>query len=147
MINGATVPDGTSLFRYVLKLLVLFRLHSVFSDSPTAIEVIDAVTSVLFPLNLVSGSVDIEDNSGGGSSDFTLDISEEIVMQGEEACVEIVASNFNNILAMQFSIEYDETALSFNDIQNINLVDLIPSSFETQILVLLPYHGRVIPIW
>ena len=30
---------------------------------------------------------------------------------------------------MQFSMDYDETALTYNSIQNINLVDLLPSNF------------------
>ena len=144
LVNGATIPDGTTIFEICFDAIGSEGVYPIdFSNTPTAIEIIDALTtSAIDPVNLVSGSVEIEeDNGGGGSDDFTLDISEVSVMQGEEACVEVVAE-FRKYSSDEFSIEYDETALSFDNIQNINLVDLIPPSFGNQVLVLLPF-GRV----
>jgi hypothetical protein len=130
LVNGATVVDGTSLFQVCFDVIGSDETVSIdFSGNPTSIEIIDAITSApVAPLNLVSGSVEIEAITGG-TGDFTLDISEEITLSGENVCVDVTASNFDNILAMQFSIEYDETALTFDEIEGINLADLTPTSF------------------
>ena len=83
-------------------------------------------------MNLVSGSVEIGTGGGGGGGnpiDFTLDIGEETAEMGEIICLDVETFNFDNILAMQFSINYDETALTYYGIENINLVDLLESNF------------------
>ena len=103
LVNGATIPDGTTIFEICFDAIGSEGVYPIdFSNTPTSIEIIDALTtSAIDPVNLVSGSVEIEeDNGGGGSGDFTLDISEVVVMQGEEACVEVVASNFENICSI-----------------------------------------------
>ncbi|MDG1297498.1 MAG: cohesin domain-containing protein, partial [Saprospiraceae bacterium] len=132
LTNGATVPDGTTIFQICFDAIGSEGVYPIeFSDSPTSIEIIDALTTtVIDPVNLVGGEVEIEAITGG-TDDFTLDISEETTMSGENVCVDVTASNFDNILSMQFSMEYDDTALTFDAVEGINLADLTVASFGT----------------
>jgi hypothetical protein len=130
LTNGATVPDGTTIFQICFDAIGSEGVYPIgFSNTPTSIEIIDALTTtVIDPVNLVGGEVEIEDLIIG-TDDFTLDISEETTLSGENVCVDVTASNFDNILAMQFSIDYDETALTYTGIEGVNLVDLTAANF------------------
>ena len=90
----------------------------------------------------LTGNITIQNNGyigggggGGNPTDFTLDIAEVTAETGDLVCLDVTTFNFDNILAMQFSMNYDATALTYNSIQNINLVDLLPTNFGN------PYPG------
>ena len=142
LINGATVSDGTAIFQLCFDVIGEEGNYPIeFSNSPISILIVDGLTSTAIdPLNLVNGEVEIQD-SIGGTGDFTLDISTESVQQGETVCLDVTASNFEHILAMQFSVAYDETALVFNGIESINLPDLLLTNFGN------PSPGELVLSW
>ena len=142
LINGATVSDGTVIFQLCFDVIGEEGNYPIeFSNSPISILIVDGLTSTAIdPLNLVNGEVEIQD-SIGGTGDFTLEISTESVQQGETMCLDVTASNFEHILAMQFSVAYDETALVFNGIESINLPDLLLTNFGN------PSPGELVLSW
>ncbi len=142
LINGATVSDGTAIFQLCFDVIGEEGTYPIeFSNSPISILIVDGLTSTAIdPLNLINGEVEIQD-SIGGIGDFTLEISTESVQQGETVCLDVTASNFEHVLAMQFSVAYDETALVFNGIESINLPDLLLINFGN------PNPGELVLSW
>lgn len=48
--------------------------------------------------------------------------------RGQQICVPVKVSGFNQILLFQFSLSYDPSALQFDSVKNLNLPDLTKSS-------------------
>lgn len=74
-----------------------------------------------FPLNYVSSTVQIpgtDCGSGGENSGFGLLINDEIAEKGSIVCVPIKVDSFVNIQALQFSVCWDETILSWQGEEN-----------------------------
>ncbi len=62
--------------------------------------------------------------------------------QGDTIDVNINVENFNEVVAMQFTFEWDSLVLEFVDIVDINLVDLTPGNFGPTIK-----RGFVVSTW
>ncbi|WP_020538806.1 T9SS C-terminal target domain-containing protein, partial [Lewinella cohaerens] len=71
----------------------------------------DAVTS-----NVNSGTVTINTVLDG----FTLILADATANNGDNVCLPVTVNDFENILGMQFSINYDASALTFTGSQNFN---------------------------
>ena len=129
LVNGASVPDGTAIFQICFDVIGDVGVYPIeFTGKPSPIEVIDALTlTPINPVNLVGGEVEIEEIEIG-TGDLELDISTETAQNGENVCLDVTASNFENVLAMQFSIDYDEIALNYTGVEGINLADLTVAS-------------------
>ena len=62
-------------------------------------------------------------------SQVTLKIGEIVEQQGDEVTVYVTAYNFESMLGMQFTINWDPDILQFESVNHINLVHLTPSQF------------------
>jgi hypothetical protein len=51
------------------------------------------------------------------------------VAAGEKACLPVTAQGFQNLIGMQFSIRWNPEELTFNAIENMELVDLSLQNF------------------
>jgi hypothetical protein len=71
------------------------------------------------------------DCTNGNPTDLFLSISPEQsnIQQGESTCVDVVVGNFEDILSMQFSMDWDASLVNFNEVTNFNLPGLNASSF------------------
>ncbi len=63
------------------------------------------------------------------SESLTLMASDVTAAKGEEACVEIRASGFSDILTMQYSMNWDPKVLKFKGVRNHNLPGLTKNNF------------------
>ncbi len=62
---------------------------------------------------------------------FTLSIADVSANQGDMICLPITVNGFNEVIGMQFSINYDDAALSYATLTNFNLPGLSLSNFGT----------------
>lgn len=64
-------------------------------------------------------------------NDLYLSISPEQtnIQQGESTCIEVVAGNFNDIISMQFTVNWDPSLLHFEEVTNFNLPGLSATNF------------------
>lgn len=139
LINGASASNGTTLFQICFELIGDEGVYPInFTNGPTNIEFIDAQNDLpIEPVTLVDGEISIGENEEG----FTLDLSVESASVGEVVCLDVIATGFNNILSMQYGMEYDPTVLAFNSVDNSNLANLSPAN------VVNPELGVITTSW
>jgi len=72
------------------------------------------------------------DMSGCAAAPVTFILPTITATPGDIVCMPVTVQNFTDIFSFQFSIDYDETVLAFNGIQNINplLTGLTPAGFN-----------------
>ena len=56
-------------------------------------------------------------------------MGEATVAKGETVCLPIVAQNFNNLIGMQYTIQWDSTALDFQSVRKFGLPGYGPTNF------------------
>ena len=59
---------------------------------------------------------------------MTVEISDDIANTGDNICLPILVHNFDSIVSLQYSINYDDTHLSYTGNQNLNLANLNASN-------------------
>ncbi|MBX2927398.1 MAG: BspA family leucine-rich repeat surface protein [Saprospiraceae bacterium] len=124
-ISGVTLPDGTTIFQLCFNVIGSTDATVSFSDTPTLMEVVYADFTIERPFNSVPGTVSFNAPTG-----FTLTIgSADNVSQGQQVCLNVTAQNFTNIVAMQFTINYNPAMLEFVSVGNFNLQGLAASNF------------------
>lgn len=122
--TGVTVPDGTAIF------VVCFRAIGTGSTDVSidqnGLEIIDAGSNLVTAVR-ESGTVNI---SGiAPSDDLQILFSDATVTMGDEVCVDVSVNNFDNIVGLEFSMEYDPALLEYKEVRNLNLDQLSESSF------------------
>ncbi len=50
---------------------------------------------------------------------FTLVVNDQMAQPGEQVCVDICAANFDDIVAMSFTLTYDDRSLAFDTVANV----------------------------
>ena len=127
-LQGITLPDGTEIFEICFNVVGSGNTTVSFSNSPTNIEVTDADENNVDPVITESGTVII--NGEPPVEGFTLTLEDFYnVETGDQICMGLTVNDFNDILGMQFSINYDPNALEFVSVGGFNLDGLIASSF------------------
>ncbi|MDH3652584.1 MAG: cohesin domain-containing protein, partial [Saprospiraceae bacterium] len=125
-----SAPDGTILFTIDFDIVGGGGSTTTvtLSDVPRKIEVIDN-NEVDVGLNS-EGGLFTATGTGGGAS-LRLIGSDEVGASGEDVCVEISVRSFNNIAGMQFSINWDQSFLSYTGVSAFNLSGLSDGSFNS----------------
>lgn len=67
-------------------------------------------------------------------STLTLTASDLTAKKGETVCVEIKAKDFEQILSMQFSMNWNPNVLKFKEVRNFGLTGMSIQSFGTHII-------------
>lgn len=128
--------------------VVLFSVcFEIISEAGSIVEIgqegldleIIVPVQVVYP-EVINGSVEYGldcDNFGG----LTIDLSVDSAEMGEEVCLDVKVYGFDNILHMQYGIEFDTTELAFIGVSNINLEELSLASFS------LPVENTVLLYW
>lgn len=60
---------------------------------------------------------------------FTLTASDVVAEKGTEVCIEVKARDFNQILSMQYSMNWNVKMLKFKEVRNYNLPGMSKSNF------------------
>ena len=126
-LEGVTLPDNTILFEMCFEVIGNSNTTIDFSNSPTPIEITDMdENDVLF--NSESGNVFI------GLDGFNLMMSAVNLCppdDGNDFCVAVTTYGFEDILGMQFSMQYDASKMQINSFGSFNLDGLHENSFGT----------------
>ncbi len=64
---------------------------------------------------------------------FSLFVKDQKVTAGTEVCLDIETQEFNKILSMQYTMNWNPNVLKFKDFGELSLKDLNASNFNTQI--------------
>lgn len=132
-LNPVTLDNGTVIFDLCFKAKNASTSDIDFSNTPTAIEITNGdEQSVMF--TGVKSELVVGDGGDGGdpmTDEFTLTLQDQTVNPGEDICIPVSVQNFENIIGMQFSINYDPNLLEFKSVGNFNLSGLTEGVFGT----------------
>ena len=121
-LGGVTVADGTVLFEICFTTLASGTSTVAVTGTPTAIQVIDSGSSIV-PTVQNDGTVTV--NGGGGTNDFTFDVTSATANNvGDQVCIDVTVDNFTDIIAAQFSVNYDPAIIEFASVGNFGLPGL-----------------------
>ena len=127
--TGVNLANQTVLFSLTFQGTMNGTTIIEFNENlPQSIEILNPQgTDLGFVGNDATATVS---GSGGGPTGFTLSLADVSASQGGNVCLPITVNDFDNILGMQFSVNYDATALTYTGAQNFNaaLVGLTSAS-------------------
>ncbi|MBK8490776.1 MAG: hypothetical protein IPL49_07745 [Saprospirales bacterium] len=139
LINGETVPNGTSIFQICFTTVPTSGTSTVaFSGNPTPVEVTNSSGLVNPVFNNATVNVG---GGGGGGGDLTFIASDETVANGAQVCVDISVQNFTDIVSMQYSINYNASVLQFVNATGFNLPGMTASNVGN------PTSGNISVSW
>ncbi|RMG82134.1 MAG: hypothetical protein D6714_11845, partial [Bacteroidetes bacterium] len=132
-VAGVSLPNGTVLYTLTFNVLSTDGTDLAFTGDPTVIEVVDANGN---DIGLIAQNAAINGGApggggGGSGTDLVLSSNQVNASNGDQVCLDVSVENFNNILSMQFSMNFDPNILKFTQVSNLNLQDLNPSNFGT----------------
>ncbi len=147
--QGVTLADESILFEICFTVLGADGTSSniVFTDMPTQREA--ATADAIIDFTETNGSVTVGDGtpppppppSTGG--DELLNFPTLSAEVGSTICLPVTVNDFNEIVSLQFSLEWNSSVLQFSEVRNFNLPDLTVGSFNTNI----SSEGRLPMTW
>ncbi|HMQ49130.1 MAG TPA: cohesin domain-containing protein [Saprospiraceae bacterium] len=139
---GVSLPNDAVLFELCFNVIGDPSTCSdiTFSSAITPIEISDANQDIV-PFNSQSGTVCALADFDG----FLLTIQDDVVLPGESFCVPVTALNFEDVVGMAFTIEFDDTQLEFDQIANVTT--LIPGFSVAESFGLLGVNGVITLNW
>lgn len=129
-VAGVSLPNGTVLYTLRLKVLSTTGTTIAFVELPPL--TFEFVNGNGMTLNYNLEGCDV--NGGGGNSgggDLTFSAEDLTAPAGTNVCVAVTADNFNNIVSMQYSINFNPAILTYTGVQAFGLPGLNGGSFGT----------------
>jgi gliding motility-associated-like protein len=115
-LTPITLPDGSVVLEVCFDAIGSGTAAVEITSDVAAIEFSDTDENVI-PLTGNDGTVTI--NGGPPSDDLTVTVGSASVNQGETVCVPITVDNFADLVGMSFTVSYDESLLTFTNVQNL----------------------------
>lgn len=127
--SGITLPDGSVIFRLCFRAVGGYGSTSSISLTsdplPINVQRVNACPNNIGMLSQ-NGLVSI------GVRPLTISASNETANEGDLVCVDFNVSGFDDMVGMQFSVNWDPAILQFEDVIVLeNLVNLARSNFGT----------------
>ncbi|MCB0571902.1 MAG: gliding motility-associated C-terminal domain-containing protein [Phaeodactylibacter sp.] len=115
--SGVTLPNDAKLFDICFSPIGQDGTCSdvVFSSSPTPIELLNSNQENL-TFNGEPGTVCINPAFDG----FLLTIQDKVVEPGQQFCVPVTVLNFEDVVGLAFTINYNTSQLQFQQVTNLN---------------------------
>ena len=133
--GGLPEYDGTSTYTYTIKLATDPLVVGAVTAGANASNGGTVTFSVPREGAYIITATDGKSCDGQAVARFpnmTIQISDNIVRQGDTSCVTVSAKNFKNILSLQAAFQYDPSVVQLVSIRNTNLPSLDPiSSFNS----------------
>ncbi|GJM35368.1 MAG: hypothetical protein DHS20C18_43690 [Saprospiraceae bacterium] len=144
-LSGLTLPNGRVIFQICFTGIANGTSAVTFGNTPTAIEFTDSDEENVVP-DINNGSVTVEGDIIGFDG-FGLIIEDANAQMGDQICLGVTTQEFIDLIGLQFTINYDPTILEFVSITNLNLVDLVQTSFGTPLTVPPTAPGTITMAW
>lgn len=141
--NGVTRANGDSIFTIKFKLIGADGKASNidFSGTPLAIEISDKNAQKCTNATLTSGKVNIGTVTNPPPTGVSLKIANVDNASSSEFCIPFSVTGFKSITAMQFSLNWDATKLTFSKVQNFSgLTQFDQNNFN-------PTNGKLSCLW
>ena len=127
-LSSASLADDTDIFSVCFN--VIGDPESSTDVSFSDPEISDTDNTVLDPI-LTGGSITVTGmDTGGGNTDTELTVGNITGDMGEESCLSIRVSDFDNISSSQFTIEWDESVLAYSQVEGIRFPDFNDADAE-----------------
>ncbi len=130
---GITLADGTVIYQVCFTVLGPGGSVSdfTFDGNPTVPEASGEGLSPTNQINFTNGTLNVT-GTGGGANSVILTAESTSADPGSNFCIPITAESFDDIIAFQYSMNWDPSILMFTGTQNYNanLIALGPSSFN-----------------
>ncbi|MDH3651178.1 MAG: cohesin domain-containing protein, partial [Saprospiraceae bacterium] len=131
---GVTLAAGTNIFQICFEILGTTGTRSVqFSNDPLPIEIVDA-DDMRVNFTKKDGTVTVSGTGGGGSDcnaeGFAVAATDTGADPGSEVCIDISVKEFNQILSLAGSIEWDPNVISNPSVGAFNLDGLSEGNFN-----------------
>lgn len=119
-----TLADGTELFDICFDVIGSDDQSSKisfesFPDLNYRVEIADG-NGMEVSACLSEGQITVGEG-GGGSNQLTLTAPNLTAEEGEETCMNVTVRGFNDIQSAQFTIEWDESVLTYKRLDNVQL--------------------------
>ncbi len=136
--SGVTRADDVTLFEMCFKAIGANGTNSTvcMTDSLNPIDIYNA-QNIKLGVNKTCGNVRI-------GNAMTIQLSNEMVGQGDTACVTVSAKNFTNIVSMEGNFQYNPALVQFIGLSGINLPNLSAASGNNYNI---PQPGIIIFSW
>ena len=133
--TGVSLADNTIIFEICFDEIGGNTAASAvdFSDNPIAIEVIDAqgeIVTTNFNNGTVAVNCETMGDDGNTANSLTFSANQATANCGEQVCVDVSASGFQNILSFQYSMNWDASLLGTATVQNFGITDMDASQFN-----------------
>lgn len=129
--TGVTRPDGAVIYR------ICFLLQGDADDVSELAFVgnVEATQAGLPPIQVDpvvtnDGQITIDNCGGGGTDDFTIAIGDASGDCENTVCVDITVENFENILGLEYTIQWDPAVVQFSSVEGFNLPSLSSANFN-----------------
>ena len=127
--TGITRPDGTIFFSFRLRAVGGGTSPVEFAVPP--VPSIEVLNGNFQNVGLNPGNSSVTVSGGVGPAEIDFAIGDGSVQEGGQVCLNVTASDFNNIGSVELSISYNSGNLQFESISGINLSSLQQSDFNT----------------
>jgi len=134
-------PDDAALYQLCFNVIGGQGQNAglIFNGNPVPVEIIDGnLNNVCFEGISEEISINTPSNPQGC---FTQTGSTQTATPGEQVCVDVTVTGFNDILSFQYSVNFDPTILAFNSINDPeNIPDLNFGLFDVA-------NGSITVLW
>lgn len=114
-IQSNSLDDGTSILNVCFRVLQACEAEVEITSIPgLTVRVTNPENEAITPVDLQSGFVNPSiPCGGGGPNNVVLDLGRASGSVGQEVCVPLTVTEFISITSLGFSIDFDDTAISF----------------------------------
>jgi len=124
-IGSNSVEDGLSLFNACFTVLEVCESPIEIVDQPQfAIRFTSPENDPIVPIDVVAGAINRgTGNCGGGGTpdNLVMDLTNGSGGVGDEVCIDLVVTDFTALTELSFTIDYDESIVTFNQANNFGL--------------------------
>ncbi|MEM6316287.1 MAG: PKD domain-containing protein [Bacteroidota bacterium] len=126
--QGVTLADGTTIFELNFNVVQSISSAINFSNTPVTSIAVNQMLEQSSPI-YQNGYVKV-DSSSCPDTCVNLAMATYDACQGDQICLDITASNFVDIVAMQYTLSWNSSILQYINTQNYNLSGLNAGNFN-----------------
>ncbi|SER31446.1 cohesin domain-containing protein [Neolewinella agarilytica] len=124
-VGSNSVDDGQSILTACFTVLEVCETPIEIVDLPQfRIRATDSNNQPISPIDVVPGTINGGTGSCGGGgtpNNLVMDLTNGAGSVGEEVCIDLLVTDFTSLTELSFSVNYDESIVTFNGANNFGL--------------------------